>query len=221
MKITKEDIKSICCNHKYHDSVINSDEETQKKEFYKLYGIYRHYRLFFYRFQAELFEECVFPLPKKGGTKKDLENILDHADWILKEGENYLSKDFEIPDEYEKTNFSSGEGGDFALLWDDQFYWKRGHMHSSLIQRSEYTIRRLNASLKRIRNRFFHGIVKEKDKCFWEEEIFDSITDDSDYENICSVVQEFLFDWCIGLHQDITSEYLQMEDANVRFLRLD
>ncbi len=221
MKITKKDIKSICCNHRYHDSVVNSDEETQKKEFDKLYGIYRHYRLFYYRFQAELFEECVFPLPEKGGTKKDLENILNHADWIMKEESEYLSKGFEIPDEYEKQNFTSGRDGDFSLLWYDQFYWKRGHMNSSLIQLSEYNVRSMKASLKRIRNRFFHGIIKEKDKCFWEDGCWNSIADDSDYENICSTVREFLFDWCIGLHQDIVEEYSQMEDADVRYLRLD
>ena len=189
MIIKRDDLKKICCNEAYIEELRQKPESDQKEAYIKLVSICRYYQYYRYHFLSRFYEDCIWDWKTCRGTKEEFEEYLSKAEKIVKEAQDFLHSDLEINDIQDVPYFALGKHGNLEAIFNEQFNWDEDCVGQSLIQQSEYYVRKYKAVIDAIRDVVLKDEQKPEQKWFWSRSPRADKKNQGNYTELCRLLK--------------------------------
>ncbi len=208
MKIEMSEIRDVCCNHDFIDSLMEKNEDEQKREFLKLVSVHEYLKSARFHFQSKLFEEIILPIKDNGGTKEDFGSYLTKAEDLLSEIVDFMEGEIDVEDipEDNFSNFEAGEDGDLYGLWEEQYNWDSQNPSPSLIHQADNYLERYQQELSFIRDGILYESREPSQAFFFSHSAFAHTRFCKDYGVLCHLLKQYFLAEYERIRQDLLSQ---------------
>lgn len=206
MKIEMSDIRGICCNQDFIDSLRDKSEEEQKQEFLKLVSVKEYLKSARFHFLSKFFEEVIVPIKDNGGTKEDFDSYLTKAEDLLSEIEDFRDEEIDVEAENSFPDFEAGEDGDLYGLWEEQYNWDSQNPSPSLIHQADVYLGRYQRELSFIRDGILYESREPSQAFFWNHSVFTHTRFCKDYGVLCHLLKQYFLTEYERVRQDLLEQ---------------